>query len=216
MTAQPMPPESSGSWPQPSGDWPAEYPTQPIPAVAATPPRADSKLLQLIVPVALGVGVSVGLGVYGKLHDPTGVAVNVAGFSSPLTVKVWLASCAFVLALFQLFSALVMYGKLPVKAPSWIGTAHRWSGRLAFLLTIPVAMHCLYALGFGSYNARVLVHSLFGCMFFGAFATKMLVLSRKGMPGWALPLFGGLVFTGLVVLWLSSSLWFFTTSGIKF
>jgi len=40
-----------------------------------------------------------------------------------------------------------MYGKVPgVKAPSWIGRLHRWSGRTAFLLTIPVAVHCLYAL----------------------------------------------------------------------
>ncbi len=44
----------------------------------------------------------------------------------------------------------------------------------------------------------------------------MLVLSRKGMPGWALPLLGGLVFTSLVVLWLTSSLWFFTTRGVHF
>jgi hypothetical protein len=205
MTAQPMPPGSTGSWP-------TEDPTQPIPPV----PKADSKLLPLLALVAIGVAVSVGLGVYGKLHNPTGIAVNVAGFSGPITVKVWLASCAFVLALFQLFSALVMYGKLPIKAPSWIGGAHRWSGRAAFLLTIPVVMHCLYALGFQTYDARVLVHSLFGCLFFGAFSTKMLVLSRKGMPGWALPLFGGLVFTALVVLWLTSSLWFFTTIGIKF
>jgi hypothetical protein len=199
MTAQPVPS--------------AVPPAPPVPPA----PRENSKLLRLIVPVTVGVAVSVGLGVYGKLHDPTGIAVNVAGFSGPLTVKVWLASCSFVLALFQLFSALVMYGKLPaIKAPSWIGVAHRWSGRLAFLLAIPVAMHCLYALGFGAYSTRVLVHSLFGCLFFGAFTTKMLVLSRKGLPGWALPLYGGLVFTGLVVIWLTSSLWFFTTTGIKF
>jgi hypothetical protein len=44
----------------------------------------------------------------------------------------------------------------------------------------------------------------------------MLTLSRKGMPGWMLPLFGGLVFTALVGLWLTSSLWFFTTFGVKF
>ena len=36
------------------------------------------------------------------------------------------------------------------------------------------------------------------------------------MPGWALPVFGGLVFTALVGLWLTSSLWFFTTVGVKF
>jgi hypothetical protein len=44
----------------------------------------------------------------------------------------------------------------------------------------------------------------------------MLLLSRKGVPGWALPLFGGVVFTALVGLWLTSSLWFFSTSGVHF
>ena len=34
-----------------------------------------------------------------------------------------------------------------------------------------------------------------------------------GVPGWALPLAGGLVFAALVGIWLTSSLWFFTSSG---
>jgi hypothetical protein len=111
-----------------------------------------------------------------------------------------------------------MWGRLPGvrHAPKWTATLHRWSGRLAFLSAVPVAIHCLYALGFASYEPRVLIHSLLGCFFFGVFTVKMLVLPRKGLPGWTLPVFGGLVFTGLVGLWLTSSLWFFTTSGLKF
>ena len=93
---------------------------------------------------------------------------------------------------------------------------HRWSGRLAFLVSVPVAIHCLYALGLATSGPRVLVHSLLGCFFYGVFTVKMLALSRKGMPGWALPVFGGLAFTALVGLWLTSSLWFFSTSGITF
>ena len=170
----------------------------------------------LLVPLALGGAVAVALGVYGRLHAPTGIAVSVAGFSSPLTVKVWLASGAAALALFQLVSALVMYGGLPgVAGPPWIGAAHRWSGRAAFLLTIPVAVHCLYALGFQAYEPRVAVHSLVGCVFYGAFTTKMLILTRRGLAGWVLPLAGGLVFAALIGLWLTSSLWFFTTSGVR-
>jgi Family of unknown function (DUF6529) len=171
----------------------------------------------LLVPVAIGGAVALSLGVYGKLHTPTGSAINVAGFSSGVAAKVWLASLAALFAVVQLGSALVMYGKVPgLRAPTWIGTLHRWSGRVAFLLTVPVVVHCLYALGFQSYEPRVLIHSLLGCLFFGAFTAKMLVLSRKGLPGWALPLFGGIVFTTLVGLWLTSSLWFFTTSGVHF
>jgi hypothetical protein len=189
----------------------------PVPAPAPTPPPEDRapSFTTVLIPLAIGSAVSVALGVYGRLHEPTFIAVNLAGFTSPLAPKAWLATGAFLLALVQLFSALVMYGRIPAfTAPSWIGALHRWSGRAAFLLAVPVAVHCLYALGVQAFDLRVLVHSLFGCFFFGAFTVKMLVLPKRGVPGWVLPLLGGLVFTSLVVLWLTSSLWFFTTSGV--
>jgi hypothetical protein len=197
---------------------------RPVPASdivaeeAGTKPGPTNGAWALIVPFLIGGAVSVALGAYGKLHDPSPVVVNLAGFSSPITVKVWLASVAVLFAIVQLVTALAMYGKLPgvSNAPAWTSTVHRWSGRIAFLLAIPVALHCLYALGFDGYTPRVLVHSLLGCFFFGAFTAKMLLLTRKGLPGWALPVFGGLVFTALAGLWLTSSLWFFTTHGVKF
>jgi hypothetical protein len=54
-----------------------------------------------------------------------------------------------------------------------------------------------------------------GCLFFGAFVVKMLGLRKDNLPGWALPALGGLVFTGLIGLWLTSSLWYFSTFGIQ-
>ena len=179
---------------------------------------ADKRAQNMGAFLALSVGLSVivVLGVYGRVHEPQFFAFNVAGFSSGTAAKAWIATVAFVLAVVQIFSALVMYGKLPITAPSWIGTLHRWSGRLAVLASVPVAVHCLYALGFQSGSPRVLIHSIFGCVFYGAFAAKMIVLQRPKSPGWALPLLGGTVFTGLTVLWLTASLWFFTTSGLKF
>jgi hypothetical protein len=192
----------------------SQSPTAQLPASQS--PTSRSATAKLFVPLGIGGAVAVVLGVYGRLHEPTFIAVNVAGFSSPQTVKVWLASGAFGFGLVQLVSALVMYGKIPgVAAPSWTGALHRWSGRIAFLLTVPVAIHCLYALGFQSGEPRVLIHSLLGRFFFGVFTVKMLVLSGKGMPGWALPILGGLVFTALVGLWLTSSLWFFIAFGVK-
>ncbi|GAA1612467.1 DUF6529 family protein [Catellatospora bangladeshensis] len=170
----------------------------------------------LYVPLLLGAVVAVTLGVYGNVHTPTGVSVNVAGFSGPMEVKVWLASGAALLALVQLVTALAMWGKLGPGMPSWLGPLHRWSGRGAFLLAVPVAVHCLYALGFADYNLRTLAHSLLGCFFFGAFTVKMLSLPKRGLPGWTLPLLGGAVFTALIGLWLTSSLWFFTTFGVRF
>jgi hypothetical protein len=171
----------------------------------------------VLIAVVMGAIVAVGLGVFAKLHQPQFFAINVAGFSSGLAVKSWLASLAVALALSQLVSAMLMYDVIPgVRAPSWIGAVHVWTGRLAVLATVPVAVHCLFALGFQSSDNRVLFHSIFGCFFYGAFVTKMLLLTRKGLPGWVVPVVGGLVFFGLVYVWLTSALWFFQTHGVTF
>ncbi|GAA3474059.1 DUF6529 family protein [Nonomuraea roseola] len=167
----------------------------------------------LLTPLLAGALVMVALGVYGRLHTPTGFAVGPGGFSGALPMKSWLTTGAFVLAFVQVVSALSMWGKIGVRIPAWV---HRWSGRVAFVLTIPVAFHCLYALGLQYDVPRVLVHSLLGCFFYGVFTAKMLALPRKGLPGWTLPLLGGSLFAALVGLWLTSSLWFFTTIGVRF
>jgi Family of unknown function (DUF6529) len=62
----------------------------------------------------------------------------------------------------------------------------------------------------------VLIHSVLGCFFYGVFVVKMLLLRKENLPGWVLPVVGGGVLAGLVGLWLSSSLWFFTTFGVTF
>jgi hypothetical protein len=186
-------------------------------ASAPLPPdRVASGAAKLVVPSLIGALVALTLGIYGRLHHPTGIAINIAGFSSPGYVKSWLATGATVFAIVQVVSALVMYGKVPrVAAPSWIGALHRWSGRIAFLLTVPVAIHCLYALGFQHYSTRVLVHSVLGCAFFGAFTIKMLILPKRGLPGWLLPALGALVFIMLTAVWFTSAYWFFSTFGIR-
>ena len=177
--------------------------------------RRDGQTRAVVVAFGIGSLVAVGLGVYGRTHEPAFFALNLSGFSSGVAAKAWLGTGAFLLAVVQLVSALVMYGRIPVRAPSWIGGLHRWSGRAAVLLTVPVAVHCLYALGFQAGEPRVLVHSLFGCFFYGAFTAKMLVL-RANTPNWTLPLLGGAVFSALTSLWLTASVWFFTTSGLTF
>ena len=77
---------------------------------------------------------------------------------------------------------------------------------VAFLLTLPVAYQCLWALGFQSTDTRVLVHSLLGCAFYGVFTVKVLAVRVHGLPGATLPLVGGLVFAALVGVWLTSAL----------
>lgn len=167
---------------------------------------------------ALGVGslVAVALGVYGSVHEPTGAALSLAGFSDGLHAKAWLATAAFALVVVQLLSALAMWGRLPGVRGGGPASAklHRWSGRLALLISLPVAAHCLYALGFQSFDSRVVLHSLLGCFFYGIFVCKMIVLARDDQKPWVIPVIGGLVFTTLTALWLTSSVWFFSNVGV--
>jgi hypothetical protein len=123
-------------------------------------------------------------------------------------MKVWFATVALAFAVVQVATALWIYGKLGGEAPVWLGSVHRISGRLAFLFTLPVVYHCLWSLGFQSTDTRVLAHSIFGCLVYGAFAAKVLIVRTPRAPGWALPLAGSLMFTTLVVVWLTSALWF--------
>jgi hypothetical protein len=166
---------------------------------------------RLVLALLVGSAVAVALGVYGNIHDPTGRSLVTLFFTAPIRAKVWLATAAFTAALFQLGSALRMYGKLGSgpTAP-WLGSVHRLSGTLAFLFTLPVAYHCLWSLGFQDFSTRVLIHSTVGCIFYGAFAAKVLIVRSKGLPGWALPVAGGVVFGALTIMFWTSSFWFFT------
>jgi Family of unknown function (DUF6529) len=197
---------------------PVNHPTQepsPTPQVAPDSPdqhNADPRAAGILVPLLTGCLVALLLGVYGGLHEPTGFSVNVTGFSSGAYAKAWLTSLATLLAVVQIASARIMYS--PRLSPAWVSTLHRWSGRIAVLLTVPVVVHCLFALGFQTYSPRVLVHSLSGCLFYGTFVAKMLSLSRRGVPSWAVPVLGGVLFTALITLWLTSAVWLFSAKGL--
>jgi hypothetical protein len=206
--------------------------TQPVPShwldqtgTGFTPPIYDDdddepergNVRGVVAALAVGALVAVAIGVYGNMHQPTGEALSLAGFSDGLHAKAWLGSVAFVLAIVQVLSALAMWGKLGgFSAGNGTAFLHRWSGRVAVLVSLPVAAHCLYALGFQSFDTRVLLHSLFGCFFYGLFVCKMIVLTRSRTPGWAVPVAGATVFTALVGLWVTSSLWFFSEFGVSF
>ncbi len=82
------------------------------------------------------------------------------------------------------------------------------------MLSVPVAVHCLYAMGYQTYETRVFLHSVLGCFSFCAFSAKMLFLRSERPPGRLLPIVGGLVFTALTIIWLASALWFFRTFGV--
>jgi hypothetical protein len=180
----------------------------------AAPVRSGGAAARRLVGVLLvGGAVSVALGVYGQAHDPTHEQPYSLFFSGTIQLKVWFATAAVALGIVQVLLGLRLFDKisLPRRAPAWLGDAHRLVGTLAFLLTLPVAYQCLWALGFQSTDTRVLVHSLLGCVFYGVFTVKVLAVRVHGLPGGTLPIVGGLVFAALVGLWLTSALWFLTS-----
>ena len=134
-------------------------------------------------------------------------------FTDTIHMKAWFATAAALCACFQLFSAAWIFRKLPIEKPPWVNPAHRWSGRLAFLFTLPVAYHCIFKLGFQSGDNRVLVHSLAGSTVFGAYFAKVTVVRLKRFPVWVLPTAGGIVFTLLIAIGYTSALWFFSRVG---
>ena len=136
-------------------------------------------------------------------------------FSDTLHMKAWLITAVLLLALGQLLTASRIYDvlRLPPKGRFYHGV-HRWSGRTAIVLTLPVAYHCIFLLGFGTGDTRVYIHSLLGSLLYGAFFAKVLFVRSNGFRGWVLPLAGGVLFLILMGLWITSAFWFFRTVGI--
>jgi hypothetical protein len=172
----------------------------------------------LVAALLVGAGVAVALGVYGRLHEGNYDSLPSLGFSTAGTFKAWATSLVLLLAAGQLVTALWLYGRLPGvgRAPSWLGGVHRASGLVAFVLSLPVAAYCLYGFGFSPepFRTRTLVHSLAGCTLYGAFAAKVLLVHSRRIPGWALPVAGGLLLTSVVVLWQTGAVWFFDVEGV--
>jgi hypothetical protein len=180
---------------------------------ATAPPRTG---LRLALALLVGAAVAVTIGVYARLHRPALRPLFLVGFSGMLQLKTWLATAALLLVVIQLVTALWMWGRLPgaPRAPAWVPPLHRWSGSVAFVLTLPVALHCVWSLGFVTTTPRVLAHGILGCAFYGGYAAKMLGLRLRRLPGWALPMLGGSVFALFLLVWMTSALWFFTRSGV--
>jgi hypothetical protein len=176
--------------------------------------RLGSPAVRVLLPLLVGAAVSLTLGVYARAHKATHDPITTFGFPDVLHMKVWFTTVVAALALVQLASALRIFAKIGSgPAPHWVNVAHRSSGTVAVIVSAPVAFHCLWSFGFSTLDTRTTVHSLLGCMFYGAFVAKLLSLKMSRLPGWALPVLGGLVFCAIVGLWLTSALWVFRTVG---
>jgi hypothetical protein len=184
-------------------------------SIAGMDVRADGRSSRVaLVGITAGALVSVALGVYGRTHTPTGRAVALLGFDSVIQLKVWLALATGVLVLGQLVTALWMYGRLGRPAPRRLGLVHRTLGLVALVVSLPVAYHCLWSLGFQAYTGRVLLHSLAGCLVYGIFVVKVVGLHAAAAPRWLVPAAGGALFTVLVVTVLTSAGWYLGSQGL--
>ncbi len=135
-----------------------------------------------------------------------------------IDLKARLGSALMALALVQLLLGLWMYRRLPGAgaAPHRVHPAHRLIGLLAFLLSLPIAYQWLHRLGVEFTSSRVAVHSITGCVLYGAYVAKVLVVRSRRLPGWALPVVGGTLVVAIALLSYTAALWFFTGSAPGF
>jgi hypothetical protein len=160
----------------------------------------------------LAAGVTASLYVAGRLNTPD-YAFGLFGQAGlgAIALKSMLASCTLGLAVLQVLLALWIYRKLPLAGspPRPVRLTHKIIGFGLFALTVPIAVHCLLAYGVQLTSLRVAVHSLAGCFFYGAFAAKVLLVRTRRLPGWALPVAGGMLAVVVAVLWYTSALWYY-------
>jgi hypothetical protein len=183
---------------------------EPIRELKTRTPEVEGKYRIVLIIVA-GAVVGSALAAFGLEHAPN-YSLGFFGSSGAgtLRLKAQIATGLLGLGIFQVFLALWMWGRLPgMGAAGPVGRVHRAAGILIFLVTLPVAAHCMFAYGVEMDSPRAAVHSLAGCFFYGAFIAKILVVRSRGLPGWALPIAGGLLVGAFCVLWYSSALWFF-------
>ena len=186
---------------------------------AAGSTRSPASSRRLIVVLLTGAVVFGAVALFAANHKPD-YTFSVFGTSGQetLSLKSKIATGVFGLAMLQLLGALWIYGRLPGlrSAPRPVGKLHRayWgrgvrgdgAGRrpLHLGLRLPDLADPRF------------VHCLAGCLFYGAFAAKVVVVRSRRLPGWVLPVAGGVLFTVIVVIWYTSALWFLNGNKLPF
>lgn len=176
---------------------------------AAAPAPTTRSYRWLAAPLVAFALVALTAGLLAR-HEPRSKGYFRLFFSDPIHLKAAFATAVVVLACGQLFTAAWIFRKLPWPKPAWVNPVHRWSGRLAFVLTLPIAYHCIFKLGFRDPSTRVVAHSLLGCSVYGAFASKVTIVRLHRFPRFVLPVAGGLLFALLIGVWYTSAFWLYT------
>src|ERR1700680_4211899 len=150
----------------------------------------------LVLPLLLFAFVALVVGFVASktIRQPYETPFSHLFFSDTLHLKAWLITAVLLLSLDQLLTASLIYEVLrfPPKGRCY-HVVHRWSGRAAILLTLPVAYHCIFLLGFETNDTRVYIHSLLGSFLYGVLVAKLFIVHSNGFRGWVLPLAGGVL-----------------------
>jgi hypothetical protein len=185
----------------------------PTPGSTRAGRRQTSRATARLVLAALLAGaVFTAIFLFGRHHTPD---YNRSLFGNSgtdaIALKAQMATGILAAALVQLGLALAIYQRLPAqrRVPRTVPRLHRALGLLLIAATVPVAVHCVLAYGVQLGSPRVAVHSVASCFFYGAFAAKVLLVRSRRLPGWALPLAGGLLLTCIAVVWYTAALWYF-------
>jgi hypothetical protein len=179
-------------------------------AESVSPSNTTTSAGLVVAILVAGATVTAALTLFGTLHAPNYSFGLLGSPADAFTTKSTIATGVFGLGLLQILLAVWMYGRLPGSkmAPTLVRPFHRVIGIVLFLATLPVAIHCMFAYGVQVTSARVTVHSLAGCFFYGAFVAKMIVVRSRRLPGWVLPTVGGVLVTLVAVIWYTGALWY--------
>lgn len=167
----------------------------------------NARPVALALPFAVGAATALSLGIYAAAHEPTGRDFVVTGFASVAGWKSAFASVTMALVIVQVSLGLRLTGRVGprVAPPPWAHDLHRLVGTVAFGISIPVAFHCIWAVGYQSSDSRLAVHSLFGCVAYGSYVAKIMTARTADRPQWALPAAGSLLGIMMLTVWWSSA-----------
>ena len=134
--------------------------------------------------LAAGAAASVALGAYSVAHEPSGRDFVLYGFDSSAEWKNALTLVVAVLLVVQAaigFKLAGLFGLRPA-GRLWLSELRRLIATVAVGLSLPVAFHCVWVLGFGSDSPVGALHSILGCIAYGCVVAALWPDGRKPAP----------------------------------
>ncbi len=134
--------------------------------------------------LAAGAAAALALGAYSVLHEPAGRDFVLYGFGSSAEWKNALTLVVAVLLVVQAaigFKLAGLFGIRPADRP-WLSDLRRLIATAAVGLSLPVAFHCVWILGFGSDSPMTTLHSILGCIAYGCVVAALWPDDRRRAP----------------------------------